>query len=505
MRFHRVIRLIGTVFKVFALFLLIPFLGSLYWDEDVAPSAISKVLPFELKTTTASFLISAIFIFLLGLLLTSVVPEFSEDLRDREAYVAVALGWLFCAVLGALPFLLTGATRSLTVALFESMSGLTTTGYSALPTPLEQYPPSVHLWRGTLHFFGGMGIILVIYAIVGRLTEGGHKLMGSETGGEVSRVRSTLSKTSKSLFAVYVTLNFLLFLALWIAIRQSPLGVGWKASAYHAIVHAFAAVATGGFGTLTASVEGFQSPWVDGLTFLGMFLGGTSFVLMYQLVAGPARMALFHHPEFRFYVTLIALSSVAVGLTLVSVGGHWSYSFGKGAYMAMSALSTTGFTAMDPNRLPDAARIVLVLLMVTGGMVGSTVGAIKIARIQMLLQLTVQEIRHLLHPHAVTIVKMGGRLVPETTTRRVVVFFFTYTTVLIAGTFGFSFMGYHLGDSLVASAASLGGVGYGWGTGAGFAEPVNDLARLLGIALMWLGRLEIFTVLLLFVPATYKS
>jgi trk/ktr system potassium uptake protein len=504
-RLHRVVRLLGTVFKVYAFFLLIPIAGSLYWDEDVGPSAISRVLPFDLKVTTASFALVAVFIFLLGFLLTSVVPEFHEDLREREAYVVVAAGWLFCAMLGALPFLLAGTTSSLTVALFEAMSALTTTGYTALPNPLEQYPPSIHLWRGTMHFFGGMGIVLVIYAIVGRLTEGGHKLMGSETGGEVSRVRSTLSQTSKSLFGVYVTLNLLLFLALWVAIRHSPIGLGWKASAYHALVHAFGSIATGGMGTLTLSAEGFRSPWVESLIFVGMFLGGTSFVLLFELVVGPVRSALFKHGEFRFYVAVLAAASIAVGLSLLLAGMDFDYAFGKGAFMVMSALATCGYTSIDPNRLPDAARLVLVLLMVTGGMVGSTVGAIKLARIQLLLQLTTQEIRHLLHPHAVTFVKMAGRLVPETTTRRVVVFFFTYTTVLIAGTFGFAFLGHNLSDSLVASAASLGGVGFGWGTGAGFAEPVGDLARLLGTVLMWLGRLEIFTVLLLFVPATYRS
>lgn len=506
MKFERVAHILGSVFKVYSLFLLIPFFGSLYWDEDVASSPVSTLLPFEVKMTTASFAITFLFVFLLGFLLTTLSPKIEEDLREREAFFIVGAGWMFCSILGAIPFLLTRATRDPTVALFEAMSGITTTGFTALQLPMEQYADSVHLWRGAMQLFGGLGIVLVAVAVISRLTEGAAKLLSMETGGaEVARLRPKLSQTAKTLFGIYLIINVLCFVALWIAIHTTGVRLPWKRAALDALIHSFTAVATGGFSNYTDSAMAFQSTTVNAILWFFMAACGVSFVLYYRtLISGPK--ALLQHPEFRFYVFIIAATTVGMGLLLQAEGLATGWSFGHAAFTATSAITTTGLTIDSPTSYPDGAKLVILLLMFTGGMIGSTAGGLKVARIYLLLRLTWQELQRLLHPHAITIVKMGGRVFPDDAMRRTVVFFFCYVTIFIAGALALAGFGYDLETSLSGSAATLGNVGFGFGAvSLSFGEGIPAGGRLLGTLLMWLGRLEIFAVLLLFVPGTYRD
>lgn len=510
MKFRRITQTLGRILQIYALFLLLPILASLYWDTG-EPSDLAAELGLDMRHTTVGFLLSFLFIYFLGLLLSLISRAELEDLREREGYFVVGFGWLLCAALGSLPFVLTGATRDPTVAWFESMSAITTTGFSALidptdPLSLERLPPSIHIWRGTLHFFGGLGIVLVAVAILSRLTEGAVKLIGSETaGGDVTRLRPKLTQTAKSLFSVYIVLTLLVFLAFWLSIRYTADGYSWKLAGFHALVHAFGTVATGGMSSLTSSVAGFASPWVSWVMVVGMFLSGVSFPLYYLAVhMGFGR--LFRNPEFRFFVTLVVLASVAVFTFLLREGSSFAAALSSSIFTVITTLTCTGYTDANPDLFPDGAKLILVFLMFTGAMVGSTTGAIKLGRIYLLLVLTYRELQKLLHPHAISVVKMGGRIFPEETLRRVIVFFFSYVSVFIAGAVGFSALGFDLQSSISASASSLGNVGYGFGIVApGFGPQVTETARLLGTLLMWVGRLEIFTALLILVPATYRN
>jgi trk system potassium uptake protein len=455
-RYVRIVRLLGKVFQVYSVFLLLPLVGSLYWDAEAPLTVLSDHLPFDLKLTTASYLITFLFTFLLGVLLTTLSPPFHEDLREREAFIIVGTGWLFCALLGTLPFLLTGATTQVTVALFESMSGITTTGYSALAAPMEQYPESVHLWRASLHFFGGLGIVLVAVAVISRLTEGAVKLLSLEAGGgDVQRLRPTLSQTAKSLFGVYVTFNFLAFVSLLLAIRYTSDVTTWKDAVFHALVHSIGAIATGGMSSRTNSVASFDSPLVGVIMFILIVGSGVSFVLYYRAVHGTPTV-LVRSPEFRFYLGVIAAASLAVAGFLWYDGRDPWAAVLLGPYTVATTITTAGYTMTDANQFPDGAKLVLLLLMFTGGMVGSTAGGLKTARIYLLLRLALQELQKLLHPHAVSVVKLGGRIFPEETMRRIVVFFFTFITIFIAGAFGFALLGFDFQTSLVASIRRLG-------------------------------------------------
>lgn len=502
MKFRRIARTLGSILRIFGLFFLLPAVGSLLWDDGVLRI---DVQGFELPVTGVAFFLTGVAVALFGSALTLLPKPVNEDLREREAYFVVGFGWLLCALLGAIPFLLTDATRDPTIAFFESMSAITTTGFTALSAPLEQHPASVHLWRGTLQFFGGMGIVLVAVAVLARLTEGATKLFSGESVEAVTRIRPKLTGTAKTLLGIYLVLNALAFVAFLFSIHFTGEMLPWKDAAFEAAVHSSTAIATGGMSTRTDSIAAFDSTVVSLVAMAALFAGGISFPLYYRAFRGEVG-AFSRNGEFRFYLAMILLPSLAVIGFLIVDGAPWAYALLHGPFAVVTTLVTGGFASTSPAGFPDGVKLILVLLMFTGGMVGSTTGAIKLARLQLLLRLVYYELRRLLHPHAVSILKMGGRIVPDDTLRRVVVFFFSYVSLFIAGALGFALLGFDFSSSVVGSAATLGGAGYAWGSFLnGFQDPTSPAARLLGSLLMWMGRLEIFTALLLFVPATYRD
>ncbi|MBI2077662.1 MAG: TrkH family potassium uptake protein [Euryarchaeota archaeon] len=281
--------------------------------------------------------------------------------------------------------------------------------------------------------------------------------------------------------------------------------LSWESATWEAYVHAVAGVATGGFSSRSASIGAFDSHAVTFVAMAAMFLGAVSFPLYFRSVRHGLRVLLRHH-EFRFFLSVIGAAFLAIAVFLLVSGRPWDFALREGLFLVVSTIATCGFNSADPNLFPEGAKLILIFLMFTGAMVGSTTGAIKLSRIELLLKLTFYEVTRLLHPRAVSVVKFGGGILTEQTMRRVIVFFFAYLTVFIGGALALSFFGWDLESSIVGSAATLGGVGYGWGTaGAGFADGDALGIRMVGNVLMWMGRLEIFTALILFVPATYRD
>lgn len=501
MRRRRVARTLGSILRVFAAVQLVPFAASFVWDEDIDPLGWAG----PVKPTGFAYLLTASFTFILGSILANWGVRKEDELREREAFFIVGFGWLLCAFIGALPFFATGATKDFTVALFESMSAITTTGFTALPNRLETYPESTHVWRATLHLFGGVGIVVVAVAILARLTEGAVKLFGSESVENVSRLRPKLTQTAKSLFGVYIALNAVAFLGFLFTMHYSGEKLPWKDASFHALVHAFSAMATGGMSSRTDSIGAFDSLWVTLFAMACLFVGGMSLPLVYRITHGEWFLA-WRYEEFRFYIAMWVLPSLVVAGFFLFQDRPVGFALVNAPFSVISTLVTGGLQISNPDVFPDGVKLILLLLMFTGAMVGSTTGAIKLHRILILLRLVYFELNRLLHPHAVSVLKMGGRIMPEESVRRIVVFFFTYVSIFIAGAMAFSLTGFDLESSLVASAASLGAVGYGWGAVVGgFGGDVSEAARLVSILLMWMGRLEIFTAILIFVPATYRD
>lgn len=506
MHFARVLHGLGTIFKLFSFSLLIPFFGSFVWDENVAPSGIPNPFGGEFRLTTVAFFLTFVIILLVGFVLTNFAKVQLEELREREGYAIVGFAWLTLAAFGSLPLILTRTTLEPLDAYFEVMSGLTTTGATALdPNQFDGIAPSVHLWRATTQYVGGLGIIVLAIAMFSRLTEGAHRLMAAETpGGTVTRLKPKITETAGALWTLYVGFGGVLFFVLWFSMRLLGRGLPWKDAALDALITTFTTLSTGGFSNRAASIDYYDSSFITWIITLAMFLAGINFNLYWLFFHG-RRGRLWRDAEARFYLAIFLTAALATSAVLYNAKLNLGSSLKHGFFQAASFVTTTGYTSTDHNAFPDAARLVLFLMMFLGACVGSTAGGIKAFRILLLLRLTRRELQRLLHPHAVASVKVEGRMLPDEVLRRVVVFFFCYVTLVVVGGFVYTFLGMDFVSGVSASATLVGNVGPGFNQVAYSFHHVPDLGKAAAILLMWMGRLEIFTALILFVPATYRE
>lgn len=506
MRFPRVLKALGTLLLIFSVSLAIPFFGSLYWDDGVPESSVpNPITGGFLRQTTLVYLATFLLILVLGTLMVLLPREELEELRERESFAIVGFAYLLLALLASVPFLLLGVTRSPAAAFFESMSGLTTTGATVLRVPLEQYPASIHLWRSTLQYVGGMGIVVLSVALLRRMTEGAYLLMSMEVpGGQVTRIKPKITQTAKALWTLYTILVSVMFLTLWPLMHYTGRRLGWKTAAFDALTTSMSALSTGGFSPHGDSIGFYASPWITWTVILFMIVGGGSFTL-YWLAAHGRPGRLLRNGEFQLYLGLLLGGVVVMAASLFFNGSSGLKAVEESSFHAASFMTTTGFTTTNHDAFPDLAKFILLLLMFLGASTGSTSGGIKVARIQLLTRLTLREVQKLLHPQAVSTVKVEGRILPDDAVRRVVVFFFSYLGIFILGALALLVVGFPLLDGLSASASLVGNVGPAFGRAAFTFDGVSTWGHLVGGVLMWLGRLEIFTGLLLFVPATYRD
>jgi trk system potassium uptake protein TrkH len=351
-----------------------------------------------------------------------------------------------------------------------------------------------------------MGLVVIAVAMISRLTEGGKRMMVGETGrDEELRLFSRLSHVARALFTVYLILNFVFFVLFLLSIHYSGLKLDWSTSAFHALVHAMTSISTGGYSSLTNSIAGFESTYVSVVAIGSMIAGGFSFPLYIRLWRGNWA-SVFRMAGVKLYLVLIAVPALLISLRLVQQGLAWDDGLLHGTFMSISSLVGEGFTTTDAGTFPSDVRMLLVILMVVGGMVGSTSGAIKQARILIIFRLIATELQRLLHPRAVIAVRASGAVIPMRQVDRIAVFTILYLMFMAGGTFFFALLGFDIESAASGSAATLGNVGFSWfGFAGGYADPVTPLARLGGIVLMWFGRLEIFAAMVLFIPGTYRK
>jgi trk system potassium uptake protein len=503
MRVVRVLAGLGTIFRLFSISLIVPILASLWWDPKTNMIPLAGL---EVRASTIGFVLVLVIILLLGFLLTSIASVQLEELREREGFAIVGFAWLLLAALGAIPFLLTKTTRDPVAAYFETMSGLTATGATAFDlATFDAILPSVHVWRATLHAVGGLGVIVLAVAVFARLTEAGQRLMAAETpGGQATRLKPTVTQTAAALWNVYFAFVVVLFGTLWIAMHFTGRHLSWKDSALDALITSFSTVSTGGFSNRADSIAFYQSGVVSAVVTLFMLASGVNFNLYWHFFHG-RRNRLFADSEFRFFLGIFLVSAAAIAAVLILNGSEVSMGTKNAAFYAASFMTSSGLTIADHNAFPEAAKMVLLLLMFTGGCVGSTAGGLKLVRVLLLARLTRRELEKLLHPHAVATLKVEGRVIPEDTLRRVVVFFFAYVTLVLVGAFLFAFTGLGFMSAVSASATLVGNVGPAFDRAAYSFFSVPDLGKLIGIFLMWMGRLEIFTAVVLLFPRTYRD
>ena len=439
----------------------------------------------------------------------------AEGLGACEAFAIVTFGWVSLTFFGCLPFWLSGACNTFCDAYFETMSGFTTTGATIL-TDIRKLPMGIMFWRSLTHWLGGMGIVVFFVAVLPALGAGAYQLFRAEAPGPTAdRITPRIGETAKRLWAIYVLLTLAETLLLW----AGPM------SLYDALCHTFGTMATGGFSTRNASIAHYDSAYVDWVIILFMFLAGCNFALHYQWLTGNVR-GVWRNSEFRFFVVVLAVAIVLVS-SATYFGGvqqdradftkeHLEAEAAKvkplgsairhSTFQVLSMTTTTGFCTANFDIWPHVCRVALVVLMFAGGCAGSTGGGIKHVRVMLVLKYAWRELTRLARPRSVVHLKVGGKVVPEPIVANVAGFFVIYMALFALGSIIMTALGLDLATGVTSVVATLSNIGPGLG-GVGAVQNYADIpyaGKWVLTLLMLLGRLEVFSVLVLFVPLTWK-
>ncbi|RKY20425.1 MAG: TrkH family potassium uptake protein [Planctomycetota bacterium] len=444
-----------------------------------------------------AFVLSAAVSLGLGMALTLSFELRQEAFGVGEAFAVVTASWLVFTALGAMPFVITDAIPSVVDACFEVLSGFTTTGASILDDP-AQLSPALLLWRSTTHWVGGMGIVAMSVAILPALGAGGNFLFQAEVPGpESEKLLPRISSTAKVLWAIYVGLTLVEFGALW-AVGMTPLD---------AVCHTFATVATGGFGTRADSLASF-GPAVQWIVIVFMFLAGVNFVILLQAVRGRIDRVV-RNAELRVYVLIIA------GVTLAFMVGLLARGEGLTGlepllrdclFTTVTLLTSTGFVTADYELWPAGLHVLVLLVMFCGACAGSTGGGAKVVRLIVAIKAGMREVRRLLRPRAVFVVKVGQRTLTEELVVKTTGFFVLYLMSLFAGMLLLLLLGNSVATSFSAVLSCLSNIGPGLdavGPTSNFAA-LGDLTKLVLMGCMLLGRLEFYCVIVLLVPLAWR-
>lgn len=420
----------------------------------------------------------------------------SMPLRARDGFFAVTMAWLAAAAVGALPFLLYGTFTAPADAFFESMSGITTTGATLL-AQIEAEPDSVLLWRSLMQWLGGVGIVVLVVAIAPATGLATQRVFYAETSGVTAdRLTPRIADTAKIIWGIYLTLSGLAFGAYWLA-GMTP----WEA-----VNHTFTTIATAGFSTRTASIGGFDSLAIELVAIFFMVAAGVNFAFYWRALRGDRLWP--QAAEVRVYLLVLVAGIAVVTLTLVlsDYAGGAAAALRDSSFTVVSIVTTTGYTTADFDQWPHFARATLVALMFVGGCAGSTAGGMKVIRVMLLAKTAGQEVQRQLQPKAVQVLRTRGRVFSEDVRRGVLAFFALHLTVFAVGTLVMAGFGLDLVTAASSVISTLNVIGPGIGE-VGAAEnfsAVPESGRWVLSALMLIGRLEIFTVLVLFTPVFWR-
>ncbi|KJS13341.1 MAG: potassium transporter [Peptococcaceae bacterium BRH_c8a] len=466
--------------------LVLRSLGLVLLCEAVAMLPSLGIALYLHENAYRAFIISVIVIGLIGVALIRIKVQ-SNDVGYREGFVIATAGWLFMALFGTLPFILSGAIPGLVNAFFETMSGFTTTGASVL-TNVEILPQSILFWRSITHWLGGMGVIVLTLALIPSLKIAGMKLFRAEVPGPTkNKVLPRVAQTSRELYKLYIIITVAEIVALKIA------GLSW----FDSIIQTFGTVATGGFSNYNASVGAFANPVVHYIIIFFMLICGMNFALHFLALRGDFRSYL-KDPETRLYMFITTGACLLITANLIaSLGYNAEEAFRQSAFQTVSILTTTGYATADYIQWPFLSQAVIFLLMFIGGCAGSTSGGMKNVRYLILFKTASRQIARLIHPKAVIPVRLGRNVIPEELVGSVQTFFFLYFAILLGCTLVIASMGFDLLSALTAVAASLGNIGPGFGAVGPMSNfaAIPDLGKILLALCMLVGRLEIYTVL----------
>ena len=482
MNFHIIVRFTG---------ILMFFLGL----SMGAPLAVSFL--FGDNCTQSLFLAMAITCFLGIILFVFTKNQKEKQLSHRDGIAIVTLGWMMAGLVGALPYLFAGVIPDFTNAYFESISGFTTTGASII-TDIESLPEGILLWRSLTQWLGGMGIIVLSIAILPFLGIGGMQLYKAEIPSPVvDKLKPRISETARILWKIYLLITLL----------QVALLLGGGMSLFDSFCHAFCTMPTGGFSTKNASIAQFSSAYFDFVIVIFMLLAGINFSLHYRLLKGDLKI---FGKDSECRVFLIMVGAFILLVTLDIYGDVYKslfQAFRFAAFQVSSIITTTGFVSADYEKWPHFSQLILLVCMFLGAMAGSTGGGIKIVRIILMVKHGYQQIFRIIHPHAVTTVKLDGQAVSTDVLGSIWGFFFLYMGLFVVASMVMASLGLDYMTSISSVAASIGNIGPGFGLVGPIRNylEIPEAGKWVLISCMLLGRLEIYTVIVLLVPEFWRK
>lgn len=478
-----IFKVIGLLLVIFSLSLVPPIIiASIYQDGGL--TAFASVMGG---------------ILMLGLLLWLPVRDHKQEMKVRDGFLVVVLFWTVLGFAGALPFYIEEEVPlSFTDAIFESFSGLTTTGATVL-TGLDSMPHSILWYRQQLQWMGGMGIIVLAVAVLPMLGIGGMQLYRAETPGPVkdSKIAPRISETAKALWYIYLGLTVVCAAAYWMA------GMSW----FDAFSHSFSTVAIGGFSTHDASIGYFDNVTIEAIAIFFMFLAGINFALHFSAFRNLSGFQYYQDPEFKVYAGLLIIVSaiVVLYLYLQNVYPTWEEALRYGVFQTVSIATTTGYANADFAAWPSFLPVLLIFMSFIGGSAGSTAGGMKVIRFVLLFKQGFRELKSLLHPNAIIPVKLNNKTIPEKVMTAVwgflAVYVFSFTIIMLA----VMALGVDQITAFSAVAAMMNNLGPGLGEVAANFETMSDPVKWILTFAMLLGRLEIFTLLVLFTAAFWRS
>jgi trk system potassium uptake protein TrkH len=445
------------------------------------------------------FLDSAAILLFVGLLIFLPVRNVKQELRLRDGFIIVVVSWLALVLVGAIPFLLLDQPQiSYIDSVFESMSGLTTTGATII-TRIDDLPRAVLYYRQQLQWLGGMGIIVLAVAILPMLRVGGMQLYRAETPGPLKDTKLTprITETAKALWLIYLGITVICALAYWLG--------GMKM--FDAVGHAFSTVAIGGFSTHDQSLAFWDSPTLEIIALTFMMIAGINFALHFTAWRSASAQPYFMDPELKAYAGLLVAFAVLVSFALYFSGIYETLaeSFRYGSFQVISAMTTTGFTTASFHTWPGFIPVLLILVAFIGGCAGSTAGGMKVIRIILLFRQSIREIKRLIHPHAIVPVKIGGQKASATVMDAVWGFFFLYIATFAVMTVLLTATGLDEKTAYSAVGACITNLGPALGEAGPNYAALNDTAKVILSIAMLMGRLEIYTLLVLLTPAFWRD
>lgn len=475
-------QILGVLLMLFSLTMLPPVFVSAWYADGSAPAFVSGFL----VTLLASLAIWA------------PVRRADRELRIRDGFLVVAGFWTLLGAFSAAPLLFAVDPKmTFTDAVFEAVSGLTTTGATVL-IGLDTLPPAILYYRAQLHWLGGMGVVVLAVAVLPMLGVGGSQLYRAETTGAVKDTKLTprITETAKALYLIYVILTVACALAYWLA----------GMSAFDAICHAFSTTATGGYSTHDASLAYFDSRLVDAVAIAFMALSGVNFTLHFSVWNSRRLTEYVHDPEARAYVAILLTVSLVIGLSLLLLGDAASPLgvFADALFHVVSVMTTTGFTTTGFNHWPGSLPVLMVFIMFIGGCGGSTAGGMKVMRWLLLYRQGVREVLRLIHPAAEIPVRLGATVVPQRVVDAVWGYFAVYVSLFVVLLLILVSTGVDQVTAFSALATSINNVGPGLGEVAITFASFKPVDKWVCVVAMLLGRLEIFTLFVLISPAFWR-